>query len=339
MGDLRVRLLAVGQGDCVIVEFPDESLAVIDCGGIPTAANVALAFLNPLLQQGRRLRFVLATHPDKDHVEGIPALVLGLAQKPELFFHCGVERRFWKGTRVGNLRYVEVARQVLGDACVRFLQAGDCLDLQVDLLRIQVLNPDPSCVTRGEVRTHHERNNVSVVLQLQFGETIVLFCGDIEHAAWAKVENRPEFCSPHAIKAPHHGAANALPPSTVLRQLKTGAWILLSTGSNVQDKPHPDVLRTLWATPARIRCTGWSSCCASSEQQRWDVPGNAVSWPLSLRQAYLLRQPQQILQVQPTDEMLCCGDNELVLDRNGNGRHSVARKWCDGAPPRDVKAV
>jgi hypothetical protein len=332
MAELRIRLLAVGQGDCLILEFPDRSLAVIDCGGMSTAANVALAFLNPLLQEGRRLRFVLATHPDKDHVEGIPALLVGLARKPDVFYHCGVRRRFREGTKVGNLRCVEIAREVLGEERVISRQAGDSIDLDVGQPTILVLNPAPSCVIQGEVRSHHERNNVSVVLQLDFRGTVILLCGDIEQAGWTNVVERPEFRVPNVIKAPHHGARNALPPPGVLNHLGNGAWILLSTDSAVPDKPHPDVLQAFWDTPARTRCTGWAPHCAASEQQPCPATRGAVSWPESLRQAYLLRPPQQILQADAGTGVVCCGDHELVLDAAGTAEHSVDCKWCDEGP-------
>jgi len=332
MGELRIRLLAVGQGDCLVIEFPDRSLAVIDCGGISSAANVALAFVNPLLQEGRRLRFVLATHPDKDHVEGIPALLLGLARRPDCFYHSGVRRRFREGTQIGNLRYVEVARDVLGDDRVISLAAGDSLDVDVERLHISVLNPDPSCVARGSVRTHSERNNVSVVLQLVFGRTCVLLCGDIERPAWDKVVARPEFRDPHVIKAPHHGAENALPPPAILQRLGSSSWILLSTDSAVPSKPAETFLRALWASPARTRCTGWSPHCPVSEQEPCSARADSALWPESLRQAYLVRPPQRMLQTPMAPESLCCGDHELVLDAAGTAKHSVAHKWCDDGP-------
>ena len=332
MGELRIRLLAVGQGDCLILEFPDESLAVIDCGGIPTAASVALAFLNPLLRAGRRLRFVLATHPDKDHVEGIPSLLAGLAKRPDVFYHSGVTRRFRRGAETGNLRYVEIAREILGDSRVIARKAGNSIDIDLEQLTIQVLNPDVESVERGEVRLPHERNNISVVLQVQFCKHIVLLCGDIEQAAWENVVSRPEFQPPHVLKAPHHGAKSSAPPPTVLKHLTDNAWILLSTTSGVPDKPHASILEAFWTTQARTRCTGWSPHCPDGGQERCPAARGSVSWPESLRQAYLVRPPQRVLQAIEAVERICCADNELILDGTGKVTHSVARTWCDDGP-------
>jgi competence protein ComEC len=69
----RVTFLDVGQGDAVLVERPDGTRLLVDGGAHPTAV------VGWLRRQGiRHLDTVVQTHPDRDHVGGLPAVVRGV---------------------------------------------------------------------------------------------------------------------------------------------------------------------------------------------------------------------------------------------------------------------
>ena len=158
MGDLRIRLLPVEFGDCILLRFPDDSWAIVDAGG-HKAAEQAAGILQNTPPTGKPVRFILATHHHADHIGGMPGL-LGLCPKPiGAFYYCAVEREVDDGTQRGPLDYVREARNLqtsgqIGE--VTALRAGDVIEVELDppnpVLRMAVLNPGQAQVERRRSR-------------------------------------------------------------------------------------------------------------------------------------------------------------------------------------------
>ncbi|MEX0934149.1 MAG: MBL fold metallo-hydrolase, partial [Candidatus Paceibacterota bacterium] len=70
-GTLTVAFLDVGQGDAIFIESPDKVQMLID-GGANRAVLSELSKVMPFYD--RSIDVVLATHPDLDHIGGLPAV-------------------------------------------------------------------------------------------------------------------------------------------------------------------------------------------------------------------------------------------------------------------------
>ncbi len=69
-GELIVRFIDVGQGDCIYIQFPDGKDMLIDCGsegGSNANRDAALADLEELVADDA-LDYLMLTHADMDHV-------------------------------------------------------------------------------------------------------------------------------------------------------------------------------------------------------------------------------------------------------------------------------
>ena len=71
--ELRVHFLDVGQGDCAIVELPDDKIMLIDGGKDETASTAALRYLNAL--EVDVIDYLVLTHADADHCGGLAEIV------------------------------------------------------------------------------------------------------------------------------------------------------------------------------------------------------------------------------------------------------------------------
>ena len=82
-GNLRVCVLDVGQGDCIVVETPSGRTMVIDGGGVndetrpEDGADVGERVVVPYLHMRgiNRIDLLILTHPHGDHVGGLPAVL------------------------------------------------------------------------------------------------------------------------------------------------------------------------------------------------------------------------------------------------------------------------
>jgi len=72
-GLLTVAFLDVGQGDAIYIEAPNGNQMLIDGG--PSSGSLLRALGQMMPYWDRSIDVVLATHPDQDHVGGLPSVI------------------------------------------------------------------------------------------------------------------------------------------------------------------------------------------------------------------------------------------------------------------------
>lgn len=344
MTKLRIVLLPVGQADCILIQFPDESWAMVDCSSEQkgAAAAAATAFLAGQENRHSPLRFVLATHPDKDHSAGIPGFVRMCSREIEAIYHSGVECRKRRGPGTDRLALPVFARDWVRIGKVgRFerLVANQRIPLPDALkcVTLTVLNPVGGMIPTEAIK-EKVSNDISVVVQLRFAGVNVLLAGDIESSAWDRVVANSDFRQPHVLKVSHHGALSGRPPAKLFKPLSSNSqtrFALISCQSKVESKPHFDVLNEFWRKPTwRTRCTGLSAHCSDENQERYPVrPDDKRRQPEALHQALQNRDEVYDDGVQTIG---CSIYNELTIESESNGdfsdgkiRHLGQPKKCD----------
>jgi len=242
-GRLRVTVLDVGQGDAVLVEGPRGARMLIDGGPDP---DRLLALLDERIPAwDRRLDLALLTHPHEDHVAGLPLLL-------ERYRVPVVAEPGMVGAGPGDRAF----RQALARSSTRrvLLAAGDSLSL--DGVAVRVLWP-----RAGEVPLHppdegRSINNVSVVLDIRYGQRRMLLTGDME-----------QDIDPHllrdglatsgpldVLKVAHHGSRSATTPAFLTALQPRIALVSAGTG-NPYGHPAPETIERLTSAGARVART------------------------------------------------------------------------------------
>lgn len=73
-GELRIHFLDVGQGDCVMLEFPDGKTAVIDAGPSDSeSSRIPVLYAKAL--KIKKFDYLVSTHADDDHCGGFSRLL------------------------------------------------------------------------------------------------------------------------------------------------------------------------------------------------------------------------------------------------------------------------
>lgn len=196
---LDVLFFDVGQGDAVFVETPDDRRLLVDTGprssaGSSAAAEVLLPYFR---QRGiEHLDAIVITHPDADHLGGLPPLLREMS----------VGRVLHSGQHAQTDLYRR-SRRLLQEEAVPHtnVQRGDTLSLETHL-RGRVLGPPENPARRGI----ESENEASVVLKLTYGTTEILLPGDIEQRAERDlVDVYGSQLQSQIVKIPHHGSSTS----------------------------------------------------------------------------------------------------------------------------------
>jgi len=227
-------VLDVGQGDAIVLRLGGGAAVLIDAGGVSlggfdAGAGVVVPALRALGVW--RLPLVIASHPDLDHVGGLPAVVAALPVGVVWFGHAEQERPAWAALeRVAAARGVPLQAVARGDA-VAF---GD--------VRIEVLHPS------HEPLGESNADSVAVLLRYR-GAAWALLLGDVP----AHVEAELPLPPTPLLLAPHHGSATST--SAALLRAAQPRLVLVSVGRNRYGHPAAAVVERIEAHGAALVST------------------------------------------------------------------------------------
>ena len=234
---LTVYFLDVGQGDAIFIDSPQHGRALIDGG----ANRKVLSELGKILPfADKRIDVMVETHPDKDHIGGLPEIVS--RYKVGMFLEPGVES--------DNTIDDELKRRVKDKNIPKlFARRGMVLNFS-DGVKLQILFPLPD-----QDVSNWETNRASIVAKLVYGNKSFLMTGDspiqIEEAL---LSLDPEILDSDVLKAGHHGSKT----STSLKYARAVSpdYAVISAGkNNTYGHPHQEVLDILEKVGAKIVST------------------------------------------------------------------------------------
>jgi competence protein ComEC len=261
-GQLELTAIDVGQGDSLLLVFPNGRTMLVDGGGIPKYGSR----FRPRLDTGEdvvspylwsrgitRLDLVAATHPHEDHTGGLPAILRNF--RP---------RELWLGGAPADSGWSNLTQsaQLAGVPLIRPLE-GDIRDFGDASVRVLSPPRDGSSV---------RANDASLVFLVTFGQTRFLLTGDIEQDAESRLLD--SLGPVDVLKVAHHGGKSST--SEPFLRIARPAFAIVSAGAgNLFRHPHPDVLARLQASPARLFRTDASGLITIRSDGRRITAGGA----------------------------------------------------------------
>ena len=247
---LAITFLDVGQGEAIYME--SESATYLIDGGSTSVSKVGKYRIQPfLLSQGTDvLDYVIVTHSDSDHINGLVELLNG-------------EKIKIKNLVLPMIKDKDEAYEALEDlarekgATIKYIKAGD---LMIDGdIRMYCLHPG-----KGYVAT--SVNAYSTVLGITFGEFDLLLTGDLEEEGeeeiyeavmnetyWGVEGERPPL-SYDILKVAHHGSKYST--SEEFLQVVAPKISIISCGKNNRyHHPHEELITRLKEMQSDIRIT------------------------------------------------------------------------------------
>jgi competence protein ComEC len=249
----------VGQGDAALVTMPDGATLLVDGGGRPDlrrrrggddgeeefepdARGIGDAVVSEYLwwRGLSRVDYVLATHADADHIDGLNAVVKNFDVGAALVARAPTDDPEF-------VRFDATAH----DAEVPVYLVGRGDRLRFGAVTVDVLWPPPA---PGDADLP-SGNNDSIVLRLSFGRRTILLTGDAEAGAERALVSAGDRLRCDALKVAHHGSRTSSTEPFV-----AAARPALAVVSVGQDSPygHPsgEVLARWRAAGALVLTTG-----------------------------------------------------------------------------------
>ncbi len=239
-GKLRVDFLDVGQGDAALVTMPDGTTLLVDGGGNTTDATRRIGetvVSEYLWWRGlSEVDYVLATHADADHIDGLNDVVKNFSVRSALVARTPADDPEFA-------KFANTLRQT--KTHLETIQEGDTI--RFGEVEVSVLWPPAG----GDTST----NDDSVVLRIQFGENSILMTGDIEKAAERSLLASQQQLKADVVKVPHHGSRTSSTDPFVLATKP--AFAIVSVGRHSTfGHPHKEVVERWQANGATLLTTG-----------------------------------------------------------------------------------
>lgn len=246
-GELRLDFLDVGQGDSALLTMPNGATLLIDGGGKPQfltnsstgrrrgiGETVVCEYLwNRGLDS---IDYVLATHADADHIDGLNDVVKNFKVRAALVGRAPP----------GDLAFTLFAQTLRNrETPLQIVNAGDVL--KFGQVQIDVLWPPRA------TEDAPSRNNDSVVLRVKYGERTFLLTGDIEKPTEELL--RLDQMRSDVVKVPHHGSRSSSTDAFVAAVQPSVA--IISVGrTSMFGHPHAEVVERWRAAGAQVLTTG-----------------------------------------------------------------------------------
>ena len=235
-GQLELTAIDVGQGDSLLVSFPDSKLMLIDGGGLltfgrrtPLRFDIGEDVVSPYLwtRSIRKIDIVVLTHAHDDHARGLPSILENF-HPAELWTGATPPCDAWSAIR---------AKAQSEHVTIKALQAGQ--SFAFGGATIEVLSPPP-----GYQPSDAPKNNDSLALRLTYGRRSFLLTGDMEKPMEARLLDSGLNIRSDVLKVGHHGS-NTSSTQAFLEAVAPTFAVISDGYENSFHHPHPQVLERL----------------------------------------------------------------------------------------------
>ena len=218
-GLMRVHFIDVGQADSAFIELGNGQTMLIDAG---RSGGDVVDYIRNL--QYETIDYVVASHPHDDHIGGM-ATVLNSFNIAKMYMpkQAHTISAFTNMLDVIENKGIDLYTAKAG---TNILSSGN--------INIDVLAPFSE--------SNSNLNNVSAVVRITYGKTVMLFTGDAEHVIENQLLN--SGIDADVLKVGHHGAGSASSSSFIKAVSPDIAVISVGEG-NSYGHPHADTLAIL----------------------------------------------------------------------------------------------
>lgn len=235
--NLKITVMDVGKGLCIVMRTPSGKTMVMDCGTISTWNNTTIgkSIVAPYLQDEgvSSIDVAVLSHPHKDHVSGFAGLLK--EYPPKLVIDT---QNSDKSTPY--LKFLKAVKK--SHATYRIAKRGQTIEMG-DGISIQILSPPSN-------KNGFDLNNQSIVLRVVYKKSTFMLAADAGYPAEAEMIHYGKPLRAQVLQVGHHGSATSTSPEW-LAAVKPQIAVI-SCGKRKKDGPSKQALDRLRAFGTRI---------------------------------------------------------------------------------------
>lgn len=203
---MNIHFIDVGQGDSIFIELPNNENLLIDAG---PSAGIVSSYIKNLGYQ--KINYVIATHPDADHITGIPEVLNSFAVNT-----------FYMPEKEHTTKIFEsMLNAISNNGCTaEYAIAGKTI---VDNSAFKVYFVGPT-------KIYSDNNTCSAVVKIEYNKNSFLFTGDAEQSSESDIIRSGYDVSADVLKIGHHGSSSST--SSVFLNAVHPKDAIISVGKN-----------------------------------------------------------------------------------------------------------
>lgn len=219
---IQVIFFDVGQADCTLIKIGNHAM-LIDAGNIGQESLI-LDYLSDY--NITALDWLVATHPHADHIGSMAAVIramesIGMIIMPDVIH-----------TTSTFARLLDAIEEK--DIAVAASNPGDTYEMEN--VKIQVLAPNSNSYT--------DLNNYSVVLRMEYGNTVFLLTGDAEDISENEQLAAGYDLRADVLKVGHHGSHSST-TQKYLNAVSPSYAVICCGADNSYGHPHDEIVSRL----------------------------------------------------------------------------------------------
>lgn len=223
---LKVHFIDVGQADAALIDIGETEI-LIDAGNNGDGQTV-VNYIKPYVDGS--LDCIVATHPDADHIGGMDTVLA--AYDVAIAIDAGITS--------SSATFNDYQSALLAEGCDYYEDDTKTFTLGYEGATIDIIETGDGW---------DDTNDCSVVVQLNYGDTSVLFTGDM--GSDVEADNLNQFEDIDVLKVGHHGSKYSSSAS-FLNKVKPEYAIVSAAKGNSYSHPHTETLQRLFAVGAKV---------------------------------------------------------------------------------------
>jgi beta-lactamase superfamily II metal-dependent hydrolase len=222
---LKLHFIAVGQGDSILAQLPNQETMLIDAGDNSSGATVT-NYLHELRID--KIDYLIGTHPHADHIGGLDDIIQNFTVAkiylPNVTHTTQTFRDVLLATKRKNQK-------------IKTAEAGmELLTAKNLKLRIKLLAPLED--------DYDDLNNYSVVTKLDYANNSFIFTGDAEEKIEDQLVKSSANLEADLLKLAHHGSSSSS-SSSFLQEVNPQSTIISVGANNRYNHPADKIINRL----------------------------------------------------------------------------------------------
>ena len=227
--NLVAHFIDVGQGDSTFIELPNGENLLIDAGDVD-CGNTVVDYIKNLGVE--RIDYLVATHPHADHIGGMNKVIDNLD--------------------IGSIYVTDVTTTTR--VFERLLTSIEKKELSIDIAEAGkeiLIDSEIKIAFLAPITKTKDLNNMSAVLQLQFGGVTFLFTGDAEKKVEKEILKKGYSLKADVMKVGHHGSKTSS-LKKFIEKVKPKYSVISCGKDNSYGHPSKEVLKILKSVGSKI---------------------------------------------------------------------------------------